>query len=93
MTEMTPECQWCGKKLRSWDEPHDLMACLQEKLATAEARIEALDRPPCKWTEDADGIWNTTCGNAHMFIVGGPEDNDAKFCQYCGGSLAALAGE
>ena len=43
MTKMTPECQWCGMKLGSWDEPHDLVVCLQEKLANAEARIEALE--------------------------------------------------
>jgi hypothetical protein len=45
----------------------------------------------CKWREDDPdfGTWRTGCGHLWSFNAGGPEENDAKFCQYCGGELTA----
>jgi len=41
----------------------------------------------CLWRQDADGNWDTQCGNAYVFIEGGPKDNQFVFCPYCGGEL------
>lgn len=41
----------------------------------------------CKWETDWSGVWFTECGNVFTFDEGGPEENKAKFCQYCGGRL------
>ena len=38
----------------------------------------------CKWTEDDAGIWNTECGDLFVVNEGSPEQNDMKFCCYCG---------
>jgi len=39
----------------------------------------------CEWTEDKhDDMWETTCGNAHVFFDGGPKANNYKYCPYCG---------
>jgi hypothetical protein len=38
----------------------------------------------CPWTEDADGILHTSCGQAHEFNTGTPEENDHLYCPYCG---------
>jgi hypothetical protein len=45
----------------------------------------------CKWREDDPdfGTWRTGCGHLWSFNAGGPKENDAKFCQYCGGALDA----
>jgi hypothetical protein len=47
-------------------------------------------RPVCAWTEDADGDWETTCGQMFILLEGKPTDNDMKFCCYCGGELAQV---
>ena len=41
----------------------------------------------CDWTENADGMLETTCGNAFQCEAGTPPDNGFKFCVYCGGRL------
>ena len=43
----------------------------------------------CTWTEDPDGIWYTSCGHAHEFTTGTPEENDHRYCPYCGKVLEA----
>ena len=43
----------------------------------------------CTWTEDPDGIWHTSCGQAHEFTTGTPEENDHRYCPYCGKVLEA----
>lgn len=47
----------------------------------------------CAWSladEDAS-IWETACGHAFMFNDGGPQENGAQFCPYCGGKLKQCA--
>jgi hypothetical protein len=38
----------------------------------------------CTWTENSDGTWETTCGNAWIFLAGTPSDNQVRWCPYCG---------
>lgn len=44
-----------------------------------EAMIET-----CVWVQDGDGYWTTTCCNAFEFTDGGPVENGARFCMFCG---------
>ena len=41
----------------------------------------------CIWTQDSDGLWNTSCSKKWEIIEGGPTDNEMHFCHHCGGSL------
>ena len=41
----------------------------------------------CTWSEDEDGVWDTSCGNRFEIEAGSPEENGFKFCCYCGGAL------
>lgn len=38
----------------------------------------------CAWRQDEEGVWETACGEAHLFIEGNPRDNNHRFCPYCG---------
>ena len=42
----------------------------------------------CTWTRDsgwdAEDVWETACGEAYVFLDGGPADNKMRFCGYCG---------
>ncbi len=39
----------------------------------------------CKWTLDEHhDCWETECGEAHQFTTGNIEENNHKFCPYCG---------
>ena len=42
---------------------------------------------PCGWAYDEDGIWQTDCGESFVLMEGTPEDNDFRFCCYCGKNL------
>lgn len=47
----------------------------------------------CEWTIDANPdftVWETTCGQAFVFEVDGPEHNGMKFCCYCGKPLVEV---
>jgi len=45
----------------------------------------------CFWVVDetpwSDPIWQTTCDNIFEFTNDGPDENEFKFCPYCGGKL------
>ena len=59
-------------------------------LAFADAEAKRV----CKWSladEDAS-MWETTCGHAFVFNDGGPKENHARFCPYCGGTLESTDG-
>ncbi len=58
----------------------------EDRFALAEARPFGA-RHECEWCVDDDGVWYTGCGHAWQFEDGGPKENSAKFCQYCGGRL------
>jgi hypothetical protein len=38
----------------------------------------------------AGGVWETGCGEAHVFFVDGPTENKCRFCCYCGKPLRAV---
>lgn len=38
----------------------------------------------CVWTEDTDGLYETSCGRSWTFIEGGPEANRVHYCHGCG---------
>lgn len=45
----------------------------------------------CEWRySELDNAWATACGNMFVFFDGGPEENGAKFCQYCGSRLVPV---
>lgn len=41
----------------------------------------------CTWTPDDDGNWETDCDQEFVFMDGGPDDNNMRFCCYCGRKL------
>jgi len=46
---------------------------------------------PCIWTP-VDGVWmpnmyDSACGEVWYFEFGGPEENNVRFCQGCGGKV------
>lgn len=43
----------------------------------------------CSWSSD----WNTGCGNAFTIDSGTPEENEMKFCCYCGRPLEQIETE
>ena len=44
--------------------------------------------PSCLWTyDDIDDCYNTGCGNAYCLVDGTLEENDHKYCPYCGGPI------
>jgi len=48
----------------------------------------------CKWKyAEAHSCWETGCGNVFVLIKGTPEDNDMKYCPYCGRPLWQLKGK
>jgi hypothetical protein len=52
--------------------------------------LEALRQAKCTWTHEGawgDDCWEGTCGATWYFSVGGPDENDMKFCPQCGNNL------
>lgn len=43
----------------------------------------------CPWTlDDAESdVWESSCGQTWQFTEGGPSENRARFCHYCGGRI------
>ena len=46
----------------------------------------------CAWVEE-DGYWDTDC--KHVFVIneGTPEENEMRFCCYCGKRIAQFPEE
>ena len=44
----------------------------------------------CKWKQDDDGVYDSSCGHKWQFIEGGPRENGMKFCCYCGKPLVTI---
>jgi hypothetical protein len=52
------------------------------------AIVDLMPKPDCVWINgDSDKEFDTSCGHTFTFIDGGIEENDCKFCQYCGGAV------
>jgi hypothetical protein len=46
----------------------------------------------CKWRQVTDGFealgqWETDCGNCYEITEGTPEENEMRYCSYCGREL------
>lgn len=41
----------------------------------------------CNWSQDASGLWNSTCGVAWAFMDGSPHSHGMRFCHSCGNTL------
>lgn len=41
----------------------------------------------CEWKADDNGTYFTGCGEAFEFTNDGPEENNARFCMYCGNKI------
>lgn len=70
-------------------QPHYNLG-LHEARLIYKAMIAAAPQPPgesCTWFEDPDGNWGTECDEMFQFTTGGPQENDMKFCCYCGKPL------
>lgn len=37
----------------------------------------------CRWTEDSNGNWDTSCDNKYIIVEGTPSENGMKFCTFC----------
>ena len=47
----------------------------------------------CAWNPVGDidcYVWETSCGHAFVWEDGGPTENGARFCLYCGKPLVEL---
>ena len=38
----------------------------------------------CVWQQDDEGNWQTECDEMFVIIDGTPEENQMKYCAYCG---------
>lgn len=56
----------------------------------AETAKKVDKRKPCAWRAGEDGVWQSNCGEAHVFIDGGPRDNNYRYCPYCGRVIANM---
>ena len=46
--------------------------------------------PECAWTYDTSTYsWDSACGEKWQFNNDGPAENNCRFCQGCGGRVAA----
>lgn len=46
-----------------------------------------LTESKCIWTQDEDGIWDTSCGGKFEVSFDTPRENGMNYCCYCGKSL------
>lgn len=42
------------------------------------------EQDTCRWEWDVDGYYNTECKQAFCIMDGTLEENDFKYCTYCG---------
>lgn len=71
---------------------YDAFDCGSDRPCTATERkdkrsVKFIPVDSCTWTQDPDGIWHTSCGQAHEFTTGTPEENEHLYCPYCGNVL------
>ena len=44
----------------------------------------------CEWKYNGDEyLWETSCGNLHIFMSDGPNENKYQYCPYCGKEILA----
>ncbi len=66
----------------------ETMQQLMKELSRTDGIITAPAARECLWTWDEhDYHWQAGCGGTWLFTDGGPEENEVKFCQCCGGKV------
>lgn len=75
-----------SRTLRDLKRPKDDLCAFGDNCLTCGLYIASCE-PPCTWTEDEDGYWNTECGNLIVLNTGTPRDNGFVYCPYCGQRL------
>jgi hypothetical protein len=71
----SPDLEFIGDDVLTYGDAREIVARL------------APVRNVCTWTEDVEGLHETTCGNAFQFYANGPTENGFTFCPYCGGDM------
>ncbi|WP_234775054.1 hypothetical protein [Paraburkholderia tropica] len=65
---------------------------LRAILATAPTECISDAVRECAWTyDDVDYKWDSACGQSWVFNDDGPAENNARFCQGCGGKIKIAA--
>ena len=41
----------------------------------------------CAWTQDEEGVWQSSCGCSFILNEGTPSENKMAFCCYCGKAI------
>ena len=74
------------------DMPQWMWDAIDEGLLARRAmeKVAGLEKPDCHWTQDEDGIWQTSCKMERVFDCDGPEENQCNFCPKCGGKLTEV---
>ena len=83
-------CRHCGVKLERF---YVCPQCGSDFLGLPSPAAIPEGLPKCVWSEDADGTWSTSCHHEFQWNEGGPADNHANFCLYCGKPLTAAEWE
>ncbi len=61
---------------------------LARKLERQRNEARESRRASCEWTHDeVHGAWDAGCGGKWEFSDGGPAENKARFCPFCGGKI------
>ena len=56
-----------------------------KKAVIREASVET-----CEWVESEEGVWDTSCEETFVFEEGDPEENNSRYCCYCGKPIKAV---
>lgn len=82
------DCHICKKV---YESNHEANECAIGHTASASDSNDLLhDKGICEWHEqgwEMQGNWETGCSNLFSIIEGTPEENEFKFCPYCGGDI------
>lgn len=76
-------CPATGEQCNDFCDPGKGDRCAESGQSFDQSAI----RETCAWEQDEDGNYHTGCGHIFFFDTGTAEENEAKFCLYCGGHL------
>lgn len=48
---------------------------------------DLIEPDKCTWIADENGVYHTTCGQAHVFEFDGVSENGYRYCPYCSGLI------
>ena len=73
----------CSRSAESGCGYYGVPLCTHRAICRALA-AKAKPKGSCRWREDEDGVWATSCGQAWEFTDGGPAANRVRYCYHCG---------